>query len=59
SNVWNDAGVVMVDTAEGTIAYAVAILTQYNSDYGDGPPIARQIAERIFQHFNETYELGY
>ena len=59
SNVWNDAGVVMVDTAEGTIAYAVAILTQYNSDYEDGPPIARQIAERIFQHFNETYGLGY
>jgi beta-lactamase class A len=58
-NVWNDAGVLMVDTDEGTIAYAVAILTEGNDYYWQGPPRARQIAERIFQHFNETYELGY
>ena len=58
-NVWNDAGVVMFDRPEGTVAYAVAILTQYNRAYGDGPPVARQVAERVFQHFNETYGLGY
>jgi beta-lactamase class A len=58
-NVWNDAGVVMFDQPEGTVAYAVAILTQYNSEYGEGPPVARQVAERVFQHFNETYALGY
>ncbi len=58
-NVWNDAGVMMADTDEGTIAYAVAILTEGNDYYWQGPPRARQIAERIFQHFNETYELGY
>ncbi len=59
SNVWNDAGVVMVDTDEGTIAYAVAILTEANDYYWQGPSRGRQIAERVFQHFNETYELGY
>ena len=58
-NVWNDAGLVMFDRAEGTAAYAVAILTQYNHAYGDGPPLARQVAERVFQHFNEAYGLGY
>jgi len=58
-NVWNDAGVVMLDRPEGTVAYAVAILTQYNGQYGDGPPTARRIADRVFQHFNETYRLGY
>jgi beta-lactamase class A len=58
-NVWNDAGLVMFDRAEGTAAYAVAILTQYNRAYGDGPPLARQVAERVFQHFNEAYGLGY
>ena len=58
-NVWNDAGLVMFDRPEGTAAHAVAILTQYNRAYGDGPPVARQIAERVFQHFNETYGLGY
>jgi beta-lactamase class A len=58
-NVWNDAGVVMIDRPEGTIAYAVAILTQYNLAYEDGPPLARQVAERVFQHFNEAYWLGY
>jgi beta-lactamase class A len=58
-NVWNDAGVVMVDTDEATIAYAVAILTEGNDYYWQGPSRGRQIAERIFQHFNETYELGY
>ena len=58
-NVWNDAGLVMFDRPEGTVAYAVAILTQRNRGYGDGPPVARQVAERVFQHFNETYGLGY
>jgi len=58
-NAWNDAGLVMLDRPEGTVAYAVAILTQYNQAYGDGPPTARQVAERVFQHFNETYGLGY
>jgi len=58
-NVWNDAGVVMFDRPEGTVAYAVAILTQYNRAYDEGPPTARQIADRVFQHFNETYGLGY
>jgi beta-lactamase class A len=58
-NVWNDAGLVMIDRPEGTAAYAVAVLTQYNRSYGDGPPAARQVAERVFQHFNETYSLGY
>jgi beta-lactamase class A len=58
-NVWNDAGVVMFDRPEGTVAYAVAILTQYNSEYGEGPPTARRIADRVFQHFNEAYRLGY
>jgi beta-lactamase class A len=58
-NVWNDAGVVMIDRPEGSVAYAVAILTQYNQAYGDGPPLARQVAERVFQHFNEAYDLGY
>jgi beta-lactamase class A len=58
-NVWNDAGVVMIDRPEGTVAYAVAILTQYNRAYGDGPPVARQVAERVLQHFNEAYGLGY
>jgi len=58
-NVWNDAGVVMIDGPEGTVAYAVAILTQYNSEYDDGPPTARRIADRVFEHFNEEYRLGY
>ena len=58
-NVWNDAGVVMFDRPEGTVAYAVAILTQYNREYDEGPPTARQIADRVFQYFNETYGLGY
>jgi len=58
-NVWNDAGLVMLDRPEGTVAYAVAILTQSNQQYGDGPPTARQVAERVFQHFNEAYGLGY
>ena len=58
-NVWNDAGLVMFDRPEGTLAYAVAILTQYNQAYGDGPPTARQVAARVFQHFNEAYALGY
>jgi len=58
-NVWNDAGLVMFDRPEGTVAYAVAILTQSNQQYGDGPPTARQVAARVFQHFNETYGLGY
>ena len=58
-NVWNDAGVVMIDRPEGTVAYAVAILTQYTLAYEDGPPLARQLAERVFQHFNEAYGLGY
>jgi beta-lactamase class A len=58
-NVWNDAGLVMIDRPEGTVAYAVAILTQSNQQYGDGPPTARQVAERVFQHFNEAYGLGY
>jgi beta-lactamase class A len=58
-NAWNDAGLVMFDRPEGTVTYAVAILTQYNREYGEGPPVARQIADRVFQHFNETYGLGY
>jgi beta-lactamase class A len=58
-NVWNDAGLLMFDRPEGTVAYAVAILTQYNEAYGNGPPLARQIAERVFEHFNEAYGLGY
>ena len=58
-NAWNDAGLVMIDRPEGTVAYAVAILTQYNREYGEGPPVARQVAERVFGHFNETYRLGY
>jgi beta-lactamase class A len=58
-NVWNDAGLVMLDRPEGTVAYAVAILTQSNQQYGDGPPTARQVAERVFQHFDEAYALGY
>jgi len=58
-NVWNDAGLVMLDRPDGTVAYAVAILTQHNREYGDGPPVARQVAERVFQYFNETYGLGY
>ncbi len=58
-NVWNDAGLIMIDRPEGTVAYAVAILTQYNEAYGDGPPTARRVAERVFQHFNEAYGLGY
>ncbi len=58
-NVWNDAGLVMFDRPEGTVAYAVAILTQSNQQYGDGPPTARQVAARVFQHFNEAYGLGY
>ena len=49
----------MIDRPEGTVACAVAILTQYNQAYGDGPPTARQVAERVFQHFNETYGLEY
>lgn len=58
-NVWNDAGIVMLDRPEGTVAYAVAILTQYNSAYSEGPATARQVAARVFQHFNERYGLGY
>jgi len=58
-NVWNDAGLVMIDRPEGTVAYVVAILTQSNQQYGDGPPTARQVAARVFQHFNEAYALGY
>jgi beta-lactamase class A len=58
-NVWNDAGLVMFDRPEGTVAYAVAILTQYNQAYSDGPPTARQVAARVFQYFNEAYGLGY
>jgi beta-lactamase class A len=58
-NVWNDAGLIMIDRPEGTLAYAVAILTQYNEAYSDGPPTARLVAERVFQHFNEAYGLGY
>jgi len=58
-NVWNDAGLVMFDRPGATVAYVVAILTQYNQAYGDGPPTARQVAALVFQHFNETYGLGY
>jgi beta-lactamase class A len=58
-NVWNDAGLIMIDRPGGTVAYAVAILAQNSQAYGDGPPVARQVAERVFQYFNEAYGLGY
>lgn len=58
-NVWNDAGLVIVDREGGAQGYAIAILQQNLDWYGGGPAIGREANRIVFSFFNQRYGWGY